>query len=329
VIAPGRTAEKAVRAPRVSIVIPVFNEEENLPALWERLRPVLDGIGGGAEVVFADDGSSDRSLEILRGLAAADRRVRALSFNRNYGQHAAVMAAFERARGEVVVTLDADLQNPPEEIPKLLAAIDAGADVAAGRRVERKDSLFRKVASRITNRMMAKAIGVDLHDYGCMLRAYRADVVRSMTACRERSTFIPALACRFARRIEEVPVDHAERGRGESKYSFWKLLKLQADLVTGFTALPLRMVAAFGLAIALVSAAFGAFLLVMRILRGPEWAAFGVFTLFAVLFFLVGAQMLALGILGEYVARIFDEVRSRPRSVIREVIEPSEEGPLA
>ncbi len=306
--------------PAVSIVIPVFNEEQTLPPLWKRLRPVLDGLDGGAEAIFTDDGSSDGSLEVLRRMAAEDPRVRVISFNRNYGQHAAVFAAFDRARGAVVVTLDADLQNPPEEIPKLLAKVAEGFDVVAGRREERKDSAFRRWASWATNRMMAKAIGVDLHDFGCMLRAYRREVVDCMRACPERSSFIPALACQFARRIAEVPVAHAERAAGESKYSLWKLLKLQADLVTGFSTLPLRFTTFLGVAISALSIAFGAFLLVMRLVMGPEWAAYGVFTLFAILFFAVGAQFFALGMLGEYVGRIYGEVRRRPRGVVKETI---------
>jgi len=309
-----------MRVPAVSIVVPVYEEELTLPKLWARLRPVMDEIAGGVEAIFVDDGSTDGSLEALRAMAAADPRVRVVSFNRNYGQHAAVMAGFDRVRGGVVVTLDADLQNPPEEIPKLLAKVHEGFDVVGGRRLERKDTAFRRWASLVTNRLMAKAIGADLRDFGCMLRAYRRDVVDSMRACRERATFIPALACRFARRIAEVPVEHADREEGQSKYSVLRLLRLQADLVTGFSTIPLRVITFLGMAISIVSMAFGAFLLTMRLLRGPEWAAYGVFTLFAILFFFVGAQFFALGMVGEYVGRIYDEVRQRPRSVVKETI---------
>ncbi len=312
---------------RASIVIPVFNEEQNLPALYARLAPVMDALSGpgpaaatrGVEAILVDDGSSDRSLEILRELARRDPRVKVISFNRNYGQHAAVFAGLDAARGETAVTLDADLQNPPEDIPKLLARAEEGFDVVGGYREHRQDTAFRRVASRITNRLMRRILkGIEFRDYGCMLRAYSRPVVDSMLLCEERSPFIPALACQFARRIAEVPVGHAERAAGESKYSLWKLVKLQADLITGFTSGPLRAATLAGTGISLLSIGFGVLLVIRRILHGPE--AQGLFTLFALLFLLVGGNFLALGILGEYVGRIYVEVRRRPRSVVAETI---------
>lgn len=316
---------------RLSVVIPVFNEEGNLRQLYERLRPVLNGIEGieghsgtasgksGVEAILVDDGSSDRSMGLLREIAARDRRIKVISFNRNYGQHAAVLAGLEASCGDVVVTLDADLQNPPEDIPKLLAKAEEGFDVVGGYRVERKDSFFRRFASRQINRMMRRVMpGVDFRDYGCMLRAYSRPVVDAMGRCPERSSFVPALACQFARRIAEVPVGHAERAVGESKYSLWKLFKLQADLITGFSSLPLRFATWTGLVIALFSSGFGLFLGIRRLIRGPE--AEGLFTLFAILFFLMGLLFLAVGVLGEYVGRIYVEVRQRPRSVVVETL---------
>ncbi len=306
-------------APRVSIVVPVWNEEANLEALYARLAPVIDAVAGGVEVVFVDDGSSDRSLDILRELARRDPRLRIVSFNRNYGQHAAVMAGFEVSSGGTVVTLDADLQNPPEEIPKLLAKADEGFDVVGGAREHRQDSVFRRLASKQVNALMRRILrGVEFSDYGCMLRAYSRPVVSSMLLCPERSVFIPALACQFARRVAEVPVAHAERQGGESKYSFWRLVKLQIDLLTGFSSAPLRLATFAGALISLVSIGFGVLLIVRRLLYGPE--AEGLFTLFAVLFLLVGGNFLALGILGEYLGRVYSEVRRRPRSVVRETI---------
>ncbi|HTQ78365.1 MAG TPA: glycosyltransferase, partial [Thermoanaerobaculia bacterium] len=272
-------------APRASIVIPVFNEEGNIPALYARLAPVLDAIGGGAgvEAILVDDGSADSSLALLRGIAARDPRVKVISFNRNYGQHAAVMAGFDASRGRTVITLDADLQNPPEDIPKLLAKAEEGFDVVGGWRAERKDTAFRRLASRLINRIMRRILkGVEFKDYGCMLRAYSRPVVDSMRLCGERSPFIPALAVQFARRIAEVPVGHADRAAGESKYSLWKLFKLQADLITGFTSGPLRLATILGTAISVASMAFGGFLVLRRFLYGPE--AEGLFTLFAILF---------------------------------------------
>jgi undecaprenyl-phosphate 4-deoxy-4-formamido-L-arabinose transferase len=305
--------------PRVSIVIPVYNEEDNLEALYQRLAPVMSGIGGEVEAILVDDGSSDRSLPLLRDLAARDARVRVVSFNRNYGQHAAVMAGLEMARGATVVTLDADLQNPPEDIPKLLAKIDEGFDVVGGWREDRHDTLFRRLASRAINAVMRRVLrGVEFRDYGCMLRAYSRPVVDSLRLCDERTPFIPALACQFARRIAEVPVGHAERAGGSSKYNIWSLLRLQADLVTGFTSAPLRFATFIGSLIALLSIGFGVFLGIRRLLYGPE--AEGLFTLFAILFFLVGGNFLALGVLGEYIGRTYAEVRRRPRSVVAETI---------
>jgi undecaprenyl-phosphate 4-deoxy-4-formamido-L-arabinose transferase len=308
--------------PRASIVIPVWNEEGNLPALYQRLAPVMDAIGGGdgdVEAILVDDGSSDRSLPLLREIAARDPRVKVISFNRNYGQHAAVMAGFDGSRGRTVITLDADLQNPPEDIPKLLDKAEEGFDVVGGWRAQRKDTVFRRLASRLINLVMRRVLkGIELKDYGCMLRAYSRPVVDSMLLCQERSPFIPALAVQFARRIAEVPVGHADRAAGESKYSLWKLLKLQADLITGFTSGPLRFATITGSLVSLLSIAFGILLIVRRLLYGPE--AEGLFTLFAILFLLVGANFLALGILGEYVGRIFVEVRQRPRSVVAETI---------
>ncbi len=304
---------------RLSIVIPVWNEEANLGALYARLAPVMDSLAGGVETIFVDDGSADGSLAILRDLAGRDPRVRVVSFNRNYGQHAAVLSGLDFSRGETVVTLDADLQNPPEDIPKLLLKAEEGFDVVGGWRENRQDSAFRRMASRQVNLLMRRILkGVEFRDYGCMLRAYSRSVVSSMLLCEERTPFIPALACQFARRIAEVPVGHAERGAGESKYSLWRLMKLQIDLITGFTSAPLRLSTLVGLAISLASAGFGGFLVVRRLLYGPE--AEGLFTLFAILFLLLGGNFLALGILGEYVGRIYVEVRRRPRSVVKETI---------
>ncbi len=303
---------------KVSVVIPVFEEEKNLDPLWERLEPVLAPYD--AEVIFVDDGSTDRSLEILRRMAGErPDRIRVISFNRNYGQHAAVLAGIEAASGDVVVTLDADLQNPPEEIPKVLGKVEEGYDVVGTWRLGRKDSFFRRWASRLSNKVTARLLGVPLRDFGCMLRAYRRDVVDSMKSCRERSTFVPALACKFGRKITEIPVCHADRPGGDkSRYSLWKLLRLQADLLTGFSSAPLKLATLVGLVVAFLSVVFGVYLGIRRLVVGPENE--GVFTLFAVLFFLMGVSFLAMGIMGEYLARIYDEVRARPRSVIRERI---------
>ena len=221
---------------RLSVVIPVFNEEDCLSELLARCLKICPA-AELAEIILVDDGSTDRSRQLIE--AASENhpgRVFGLLLNRNYGQHAAVMAGFAQSRGEIVVTLDADLQNPPEEIPRLVAAVKEGYDVVGTVRQNRRDSLFRRLSSAVINRMVQKTTGVLMHDYGCMLRAYHRSVVDAMLQCPERSTFIPILANCFARRTTEIEVAHSERVVGTSKYSAWKLLNLQFDLLTSMTA---------------------------------------------------------------------------------------------
>ncbi|RME87899.1 MAG: glycosyltransferase [Planctomycetota bacterium] len=316
----GAILKKFATFSSLSIVIPIFNEEENLPILWDRLEKVVENLKEYSlevEVIFIDDGSRDSSLEILKSFTQKAPWVKVLELARNFGQHPAIFAGFAKAQGDVVVTLDGDLQNPPEEIPKLLAKIDEGYDVVGGWRKERKDSAFRRYASRLINRFTARMTGVDLHDYGCMLRAYRKNIVDKMLGCPEISSFIPALATLFTKRVCEIHVEHSERFKGESKYSFWKLINLQFDLVTSFSSFPLKLTTYFGAFLALLGVGFGIFLLIMRIIKGVEWAAYGIFTLFAILFVFVGMQFVSIGIMGEYIGRIYSEVRRRPRYVIR------------
>jgi undecaprenyl-phosphate 4-deoxy-4-formamido-L-arabinose transferase len=305
----------------VSIVIPVFNEEDCLPELVRRCRSVMAEIGGSVELVLVDDGSSDRSRDlILEAAGDSDGRIIGLLLNRNYGQHAAVIAGFEQTRGKVVVTLDADLQNPPEEIPKLLALVDRGHDAVAGVRVPREDSLFRRISSRIVNRAVRKATGVRMKDYGCMLRAYRRPIIDAILSCPEHSTFIPVLANSFARSPAEVEVRHEPRTAGTSRYGFFDLVNLQFDLMTSMTTTPLRMLTLLGMVVSSIGVGFGALLLVLRILQGPAWAAQGVFTLFAGLFVLVGLQFIGMGLLGEYIGRIYKDVRGRPRFYVERMV---------
>ncbi|HBT96591.1 MAG TPA: undecaprenyl-phosphate 4-deoxy-4-formamido-L-arabinose transferase [Desulfobulbaceae bacterium] len=305
--------------PEFSVVIPVYNEEENLPELIDRCFTVCRGSGRDFEIIFVDDGSRDASRAML--LAAADRHAEIITIilNRNYGQHAAVFAGLERSKGEIVITLDADLQNPPEEIPNLLRAMDEGVDVVGTARENRQDSFFRRIASSVVNRMVRQATGVMMHDYGCMLRAYRRPIVQAMLQCSERSTFIPILANSFAGSTAEIPVRHARREKGQSKYSLLKLISLQYDLLTSMSTFPLRLLSFFGAVISLCGIAFGVLLILLRIFYGDSWAAEGVFTLFALLFVFIGAQFIGLGLLGEYIGRIYHDVRSRPRYFIHEI----------
>lgn len=310
--------------PFLSVVIPIYNEEANIPQLWERLSRVLaDHIDAHAktwEVIFTDDGSKDRSLKLLVDLAKTEPRIKVVEFNRNYGQHAAIFGAFSEVEGQAIVTLDADLQNPPEEIPKLVALLEEGFDVVGGWRQKREenDSIFRRVPSLVVNAITRRTTGVKLHDYGCMLRGYSRDVVDAMLLCKERHSFIPALANSFAKRITEVPVAHAERAAGDSKYGLWKLINLQFDLLTSFSLLPLQMLSVLGVVISVISVLFAVGLMIYRFLH-PEGTVGGVFTLFAILFFFVGCQFLAFGLLGEYIGRIYVEARDRPRYMVKKV----------
>ncbi|HTR63604.1 MAG TPA: glycosyltransferase [Candidatus Binataceae bacterium] len=303
----------------VSVVIPVYNESANLGALWARLKPVLEGLGRPWEVVLIDDGSRDDSLEILRSIAAQeDGRVRVVELARNFGQHSAILAGFRNVRGDVVVTLDADLQNPPEEIPRLLEAIDAGNDVVGGWREDRRDETWRRYASRLHNRLTSLIVGVPMHDYGCMLRAYRRHIVDTVVDCDEKAAFVPALANSFAKRVTEIRVEHSERNEGKSKYNLLRLANLSLNLITGFSLLPIQALSLTGIAIFILDAAFAGLLFAHRLIYGPQQEG-AMWTLFAVLFLFVGLIFLALGLIGEYVGRIYIEVRRRPTYIVRAV----------
>jgi len=302
----------------VSIVIPVYNESSNLRALWKRLEPVVNGLGRECEVIFVDDGSRDDSLELLQEFAAGDTRIRVVELARNFGQHSALLAGFRNCRGEIVVTLDADLQNPPEEIPRLIEAIESGNDVVGGWREERQDSLYRRTASRLHNRLTSAIVGVPMHDYGCMLRAYRRHIIETVIECDEKAAFVPALANTFAKRVAEIPVGHAERTGGESKYNLFSLAHLSLNLITGFSLLPMRALSLTGMGIFILDAIFAAILLGHRLIYGPQQEG-ALWILFAVMFFLVGLVFLALGLIGEYIGRIYIEVRRRPTYIVRAV----------
>ncbi len=306
--------------PRLSVIVPVYNEEAGLAALFARLYPALDALGVSYEVVFVDDGSGDRSAALLRRqFQARPECTRVVFFKGNFGQHMAIMAGFEHCRGQRIVTLDADLQNPPEEIGKLLEAMDRGHDYVGTIRQGRRDNWWRRWASRAMNRLRERITHIRMTDQGCMLRAYDRDVVEAITQSREVNTFIPALAYLYARNPTEVPVRHEERAAGESKYSLYKLIRLNFDLVTGFSVAPLQMFSFVGIVVSLLSALFVIYLVYRRLAVGPE--AEGVFTLFAIIFLLIGIMLFGIGLLGEYVGRIYQQVRQRPRYVVQAVLE--------
>ena len=306
--------------PEVSIIIPVYNEEDGLQALFDRLYPALDKLNRRYEVVFINDGSRDRSPAILREQFEKRPEVtRVILFNGNFGQHKAIMAGFEHCRGDKIVTLDADLQNPPEDISNLLERMDQGYDYVGSIRRQRNDSWWRHVASRTMNRLRERITHIKMTDQGCMLRAYSRDIIDTINQCHEVNTFIPALAYSFARNPTEVVVGHEERAAGESKYSLYSLVRLNFDLMTGFSLVPLQMFSMIGIGVSIFSALFVVFLVARRLLVGPE--AEGLFTLFAIAFFLIGITLFGIGLLGEYVGRIYQEVRHRPRYLIQAILE--------
>lgn len=308
----------------LSVVIPVYNEEAVLAALFGRLYPALDALGVAYEVVFVNDGSRDRSATLLADQFHRRPDVtRVVMFNGNFGQHRAILAGFEHARGERIVTLDADLQNPPEDIHLLLEQMDAGHDYVGSIRRRRDDVLWRRVASRAMNRIRERTTRIKMTDQGCMMRAYSRRIVDTINQCNELYTFIPALAYQFAQNPTEVVVGHEERFAGESKYSLYSLVRLNFDLMTGFTVMPLQLFSLVGMLVSLGSGALVVVLGVRRLVIGPEEG--GLFTLFAIAFLLIGIALFGIGLLGEYIGRIYQEVRQRPRYVISAILERRDE----
>jgi undecaprenyl-phosphate 4-deoxy-4-formamido-L-arabinose transferase len=285
----------------------------------------MEKTGKRYEIIFVDDGSRDNTLSILKSFLT-NPGVKVVELTRNYGQHAAIFSGFSVVRGDIVITLDADLQNPPEEIPNLMRVMEEGDyDVVGTIRRERKDSFLRTIPSRMINVITRKITKVNMSDWGCMLRAYRRSIVERMVNCHEHSTFIPALATYFAKKVTEIEVVHEARHGGESHYSLRKLINLQFDLVSSFSDFPLKFIMYAGIAMAFLGISLGVVLGIARIVYGAEWAAEGVFTLFSILFAFVGFQFFALGVMGEYIGRIYREVRKRPEYTI-ERIYPTDEG---
>ncbi|MFI4890486.1 MAG: glycosyltransferase [Steroidobacterales bacterium] len=317
----------ATPTPKLSVVIPVYNEEAVLPTLFSRLYAALDQLNLSYEIVFVNDGSKDRSAALLREqFSKRPRETRVVLFHANFGQHSAIMAGFSYARGEYVITLDADLQNPPEEIGKLVEKLSEGYDYVGTIRQQRQDVLWRRVFSRAINKLRERITPVRITDQGCMMRGYARSVVTALNHTREINTFIPALAALYAMRPIEVPIAHEERHAGQSKYSMYSLIRLNFDLITGFSVVPLQLFSMVGMAVATLSALLVAYLFVRRLILGPE--AEGVFTLFGVVFFLIGVALFGIGLLGEYVGRIYAQVRERPRYIVEAVLEEDTEDRL-
>ena len=310
--------------PYLSIVIPVYNEADNLEILYSRLVSALDNYGKTYEIILVNDGSRDSTETMLNEIhKRKPSHIRVVHFNGNFGQHMAIMAGFERARGEITITLDADLQNPPEEIPKLVQAIEAGHDYVGSIRKNRQDTFFRRHASRINNAIRARITGIVMSDQGCMFRAYKRHIIDAMVISKESTIYIPALAYSYASNPTEIEVEHSSRQAGVSKYNLYKLLRLNFDLMTGFSLVPLQIFTLFGIIVSLLSTVFVFYLFIRRIFIGPE--AEGMFTLFAILYFLIGVTLMGLGIVGEYIGRIYKEVRQRPLFMVRETLEKLDE----
>jgi undecaprenyl-phosphate 4-deoxy-4-formamido-L-arabinose transferase len=308
---------------KLSVVIPVYNEEAGLAALFDRLYPALDALQLAYEVIFVDDGSRDRSPALLRAQFEQRPQVtRVVLLNGNFGQHMAIMAGFERCRGERVATLDADLQNPPEEIGKLLAKMDEGFDYVGGVRQARQDPWLRRTLSRAMNAMRERITRIRMSDQGCMLRAYSRDIVQTINDCREVSTFIPALAYSFAKNPGEVEVAHEERAAGKSKYSYYSLVRLNFDLVTGFSLVPLQLFSLFGIVVALLSVITYLVVMAKRLVAdAPAYTLATFWDRDILQFFLIGIVLFGVGLVGEYVGRIYQQVRHRPRYLVAAVLE--------
>jgi undecaprenyl-phosphate 4-deoxy-4-formamido-L-arabinose transferase len=305
--------------PEISVVIPVFNEAPNLKELYSRVVATLEPLKRTFEVVTVDDGSSDGSYEILAELQAADPRLRIVRLARNFGQTPALYAGFANVRGRIIVQLDADLQNPPEEIVKLIAKLDEGYDVVQGWRENRQDTGFRRYASKILNRIVSWATNVKIRDLGCGLKAFRREVIDRLAHFTHHSRYLPAELVWLGARIAEVKVEHRERAEGESKYSLWSLLRLNFDMIASVTTAPIKFVGMLGLLLALVGFGMGALIFSKRIIYGN----FNQFVSIVAIFFVIaGLQMTALGLLCEYVSRIFIEAQNKPYYIIREVREP-------
>lgn len=301
--------------PEISVVIPVYNEEEILPRLYERVTEAMTSFGRSYEFILVDDGSSDGSFSVLRSLREKDKRVRVLQLVRNFGQTAAVYAGFRIVRGEKVVLLDADLQNPPEEIPKLIAKLDDGYEAVSGWRTNRQDAMHRKLVSRVLNVFIGRLTRTNLHDCGCSLKAFRRDFVDRLILFEHRSRYLPADIGWLTRNIAEVPVEHEERRTGSTKYTLPVLFRTGFDLLTSITATPLQFIAIIGWLFSLIGFLMAIGIGATYFLGGAPGEAV---IIAALLFFFTGVQLAALGFLCEYISRIYLEVQRKPYYIVKQ-----------
>jgi glycosyltransferase involved in cell wall biosynthesis len=313
------------RDPRISIVIPLYNEEESIPALWEALDKAIANYAQPAEVIVIDDGSKDRSFALLSEIAARDPRFTIIRFRRNFGQTAGFAAGFAQARGEVVITMDADLQNDPMDIPKLMAKMDEGYDIVSGWRKDRQDRFIdRKLPSMMANRLISNVTDVRLHDYGCSLKAYRRDVLQYVHLYGELHRFIPALASQVGGTVAEVPVNHRARQFGRSKYGISRTIRVMLDLITvwflgTYSTRPIHVFGTLGLASAAMGVVIGLFLTFLKVFF-HENIGNRPLLLLAVLLVVIGVQLITMGLLGEMITRTYYESQNKPIYVVREIV---------
>jgi glycosyltransferase involved in cell wall biosynthesis len=313
--------------PDLTVVIPVFNEAENLEPLFTQLTDALDRMDSSYEIVAVDDGSRDDSFAILKRLHAGNPRIKIVRFRRNFGQTAAFAAGFDRARGEVVITMDADLQNDPSDIPRLLDKMSEGYDVVSGWRKDRKDRfLDRRLPSMLANWLISTGTGVHLHDYGCSLKAYRSDVVKNVHLYGDLHRFIPALASWMGVSVTELPVKHHARRFGKSKYGLSRTVRVLLDLATvrfllSYSARPMQLFGSLGLISFGLGAIAALFLSAQKVIYGYQYKIDRPLLLLSVLLMVIGVQMLSMGLLSELVVRTYHETQGKPIYMIREVIE--------
>lgn len=309
----------------VSVVVPLYNEEENVEMLDERLSETLKNIGSDYEVVYVDDGSSDKTLQLLEEIQKKDDHVVVLSLRRNFGQTAAFAAGFDFARGDVVITMDGDLQNDPKDIPRLLEAIK-DYDLVSGWRKKRQDTFSRTFPSKIANWLISKVTGVRLHDYGCSLKAYRREVVKNLKLYGEMHRFIPAVASWYGVRITEIETAHHPRLRGKSKYGISRTIKVLLDLVTvkflqSFSTKPIQFFGPLGVFFGLAGVAVSLYLTAAKLFRGVDIGGRPLLLLGALLI-IVGIQFIGMGLLGEMIVRVYHESQKKPIYTLKKILGP-------
>ena len=310
----------------ISIVIPVFNEEKNIGLLYPKIKRVLDNLGRNYEIIFIDDGSTDKTPILLHRICEEDRRVKAVVFRRNFGQTAAISAGFDYADGRIIVTLDADLQNDPKDIPQLISKIEEGYDVVSGWRAKRKDPFFsRRLLSYISNWLISLFTGVKLHDYGCTLKAYRREIAKDIKLYGEMHRFLPALASWVGASIYEVKVSHRSRKYGKSKYDFSRISRGFLDLLTvkfllSFATRPIQIFGKLGLISIFSGFICGIILLVMKMVSGVDMTG-NPFLYLSILFLLIGGQFISLGLLGEVISRTYHESQNKSIYFVREILD--------